>query len=321
MTSRRAIRIRTAAVLLGAAAVFTAAAPVQAAPITSYTLPGDNLFPEGFGWDSSNGNVFVGSLGDGSVVRFNVADASSATVFSAGGADGRSQVLGVRANHGLVYVAGGATGKVWVYDEATGALKAELWDGRTDGLLNDFAFLPDGTAFVTDTLQPILWRIAPDATGALQISEWLDFTGTAFQYVPGQPEADGIVAAPSGRYLVVNSLSTGNLYRVGVADKSVRQIDTGGAELTNADGMDLHSQDLYVARNANGEIVRLTLGPNAGKATVRSRTTNPSWLFPTSAIVTGRRMLVLNSQLNLLFGGGGGSPTLPFTVSSVPRPS
>ncbi len=318
MTRRRALRF--AAVLLGAAALSVAAAPVQAAPITSYPLPGATLFPEGFGWDASTGNVFVGGLTDGSVVSFNVNDAASASVFSAGGSDGRTQTLGVRADHGMVYVAGGASGKVWIYDEATGALKATLWDGRTDGLLNDFAFLPDGTAFVTDTLQPILWRIAPDSTGALQITEWLDFTGTAFQYTPGAPEADGIVAAPSGRYLVVNSLSSGKLFRVGVADKSVLQIDTGGADLTNADGMDLHSRDLYVVRNANNEIVRLALGPNAGKAVVLSRTSDASWLFPTSAIITGRRMLVLNSQLNLIFSGGGGSPTLPFTVSSVPRP-
>ena len=317
MTRRRLLR--TVAALVGAAALSVAAAPVQAAPITTYPLPGANLFPEGFGWDSATGNVFVGSLGDGSVVRFNVSDAASATVFSAGGADGRTQTLGVRADHGLVYVAGGATGKVWVYDEATGALKAELWDGRTDGLLNDFAFLPDGTAFVTDTLQPILWRIAPDSTGALQITDWLDFTGTAFQYTPGAPEADGIVASKDGRYLILGSLSSGKLFRVGIASRNVTQVDTGGADLTNADGMDLHRTTLYVVRNANNEIVRLQLADYGHKATVVSRTSDPSWLFPTSAITVGKQMLVLNSQLNLLFGGGG-TPVLPFTVSSITRP-
>ena len=225
----------------------------------------------------------------------------------------------MRADHGLVYVAGGATGKVWVYDEATGALEAELWDGRTDGLLNDFAFLPDGTAFVTDTLQPILWRIAPDSTGALQITEWLDFTGTAFQYTPGAPEADGIVAAPGGRYLIVNSLSSGKLYRVGIASKNVAQIDTGGADLTNADGMDLHRTALYVVRNANNEIVRLQLGATPARPRwSRGRAIRRGCSRPRRSPPAGG-MLVLNSQLNLLFGGGG-APTLPFTVSSIPRP-
>ena len=97
MTRRRALRF--AAVLMGAAALSVAAAPVQAAPITSYPLPRRHLFPEGFGWDASTGNVFVGGLTTAGG-RFNVNDAASASVFSAGGSDGRTQTLGVRANHG-----------------------------------------------------------------------------------------------------------------------------------------------------------------------------------------------------------------------------
>ena len=205
-------------------------------------------------------------------------------------------------------------------------------------VLNDFSFLPDGTAFVTDSTNPFLWRIRFGRDGKPTLDKFLDFTGTPFVYAPGF-NADGIVTSPNGRYLVINQLSTGKLFRVDVASKAVTQIDDGGFDLTNADGMDLQGRSLYVVRNVNAQIVKVDLSPDFSAGTVDTVTTSPAFLFPTAAIVvnpgdeqgdghgngngpqgddqSGSKLLVLNGQLDKL---GGGTPKLPFTITSINLP-
>ena len=91
---------------------------------------------------------------------------------------------------------------------------------------------------MTDSVNPFLWRITFAGNGKPTLEKWLDFTGTLFVYNAGI-NADGIVTSANGRYLVINQLSTGDLFRIDVASKAVTQIDVGGFDLTNADGMDI----------------------------------------------------------------------------------
>jgi Cu-Zn family superoxide dismutase len=305
----------------------------------SYVLPGDTLFPEGMGYDASKGDFFVGGIGGGAVLRGDVND-PNVKVFSAAGADGRNAALGARPDHKRVFVGSFGSGKVWIYNENNGKLIAILDTGMPSSILNDFSFLPDGTAFVTDSTNPFLWRITFAHDGKPTLDKFLDFTGTPFVYAAGI-NADGIVTSPNGRYLVVNQLSTGKLFRVDVATKAVTQIDDGGFDLTNADGMDLQGRSLYVVRNANAQIVKVDLSPDFSTGVVDTVTTSPAFLFPSAAIVvapgndqgddqgdengqhqsdaqSGAKLLVLNSQLDKLFGGG--TPKLPFTITSINLP-
>jgi Cu-Zn family superoxide dismutase len=287
----------------------------------TYVLPGDKLFPEGMGYDKQNGAFFVGAIGGGAVLRGNVNSATVKT-FSAAGADGRAAALGARPDHKRVYVGSFGSGKVWIYNENNGKLIATLDTGMPSSVMNDFSFLPNGTAFVTDSINPFLWRITWSG-GKPTLEKWLDFTGTAFAYVAGI-NADGIVTSANGRYLVINQLTTGKLFRVDVASKAVTQIDVGGFDLTNADGMDIQARSLYVVRNSNAQIVKVDLSPDFSTGAVDTVTTSPAFLFPTAAIVVAKkgnvdgRLLVLNSQLDKFLGGG--APTLPFTVTRIALP-
>ena len=143
------------------------------------------------------------------------------------------------------------------------------------------------------------------------------------------------MTSPNGRYLVINQLNTGKLFRVDVATKAVTQIDVGGFDLTNADGMDIQGRSLYVVRNANAQIVKVDLSADFSTGVVDTVTTSPAFLFPTAAIVVnpgdeqgdgnghqdddqdGSKLLVLNGQLDKL---GGGTPKLPFTITSINLP-
>ena len=296
----------------------------------TYVLPGDTIFPEGMGYDRSNGAYFVGAIGGGAVLRGNVNN-PNAKIFSAAGADGRTAALGARPDHKRVYVGSFGSGKVWIYNESNGKLIATLDTGATSSVMNDFSFLPNGTAFVTDSINPFLWRITW-AKNKPTLEKWLDFTGTPFVYAAGI-NADGIVTSGNGRWLVINQLSTGKLFRVDVASKAVTQIDVGGFDLTNADGMDIQSRSLYVVRNSNAQIVKVDLSADFSTGAVDTVTTSPAFLFPTAAIVVeprnqngdektssnvGAKLLVLNSQLDKFLGGG--APKLPFTITSITLP-
>ncbi len=298
----------------------------------TFVLPGDALFPEGMGFDESNGDYFVGAIGGGAVLRGDV-NSPTAKIFSAAGADGRTAALGARPDHRRVFVGSFGSGKVWIYSETTGKLIATLDTGMPSSVLNDFSFLPDGTAFVTDSINPFLWRITFAGNGKPTLEKWLDFTGTAFVYNAGF-NADGIVTSPNGRYLVINQLDTGKLFRVEVATKTVTEVDVGGFDLTNADGMDIQGRSLYVVRNTNAQIVKVDLSQDFTTGAVDTITTSPAFLFPTAAIIVdqggkkghdddnnndaGAKLLVLNGQLDKLFGGG--SPQLPFTITSINLP-
>ena len=86
-----------------------------------------------------------------------------------------------------------------------------------------------------------------------------------------------------------------------------------GSELLFGDGLLLLGDDLYVARNAASEIVRLKLAAGWRSADAVSALTNPALAFPTALAQLRGRLLVTNSQLDT-----GATPRLPFTVLDLP---
>jgi len=293
------------------------AAPARTSP---YVLPGVDVFPEGIA--TQGGTYYVSSTTDGTIYRGDVRE-RAARVFLPGGTDGRTTAVGVAVAGDRLVVAGGSTGLVFVYDTTTRALVARFSNGVTDGstFLNDVAIAPNGDAYVTDSLRPVLYRI-PAASlstaraGTQPLPGFVDFTGTALEYQQGF-NANGIEATPDGRYLLVVQSNTGRLFRIATADRSVRRVDLGGASLSAGDGMLLTGgRTLYVVRNALAVITEVKLRPDYLSGVVRGETTDPSFRFPTTLDEARGRVLVVNSQ----FDKRGGNPEEPFTVSSLKRP-
>ncbi len=79
-----------------------------------YVLPGARLFPESIGYQRATGAYFVGSLVDGRILRGSLVDGAAGPFLPAGG-DGRASAAGIKVDaRGRLFVAGGATGAVWV---------------------------------------------------------------------------------------------------------------------------------------------------------------------------------------------------------------
>lgn len=281
---------------------------------TSYTLPGEAVFPEGVSYNPATGKFYVGSTTDGTLYEGDVAS-GEVRIFSAGGADGRTTAIGTKVdNNGNLWIAGGGTGQMFIYNTADGSLVAKYTTPQVEQtFLNDVALTPDGSAYFTDSFRPILFKISGTEGG--EAESWLDFTGTPIQYSEGF-NLNGIAATPDGRYLLTVHSPTGNLFRIDTNSQEIIQVNTDGAELTAGDGILLVGNTLYVSRNMFGEIVPVTMSEDYSTGTAGAALTDPSFIYPTTIAQADGSLLVVNSQFN----NREGTPQLPFTVSRIPLP-
>jgi len=300
------------------AASTNAAAKMDGGPLpTRYVLPGSSVFPEGIAYDERTQLVFVSSTTDGTIFRGRSSD-EALTPFLAGGTDGRTTAIGLEVdNDGHLFVAGGGTGLVFVYDELTGALLAKLSGGSSPTFINDIAVDRNGVGYATDSQSPVIYRIVPNGSGGYTLERWLQLSGTPIVYVAGF-NLNGIVVSSNDKYLFTVQSNTGKIFRIDIATKEIVQVDVGGAVFPNGDGLWLQGNSLYVLQNQQEIVSEIRLQQNQASATVVSRTTDPSFMFPTSLVGARGRLLVVNSQFDRR--GLGLSPVLPFTVSVVRVP-
>ncbi|GIG19874.1 hypothetical protein Cch01nite_05980 [Cellulomonas chitinilytica] len=320
---RAALVAATALLLLGATAPVATAHDKPTLP-TSYVLDpagqaAADVFPEGI---AAHGDTFyVGSTTDGTVYRGDLRS-PTATPFLPGGADGRTSAVGMKVDGRTLFVAGGGTGLVLAYDVRTRELVGS-WQVAPTGaptFLNDIAIGPRGDVYVTDSLRPYLYRI--DARerrtdGVETLPVLVDFTGTALQYTTGF-NVNGIVVSRDGRYAVLAQSNTATLFRVRLADRSVSAVDLGGQTVAG-DGLVLDGRTLYAVERQGdvGYVVTISLDRSLLRGTVVARTTDATFDDPTTAALSGRSLLVVNSQ----FGErAAGEAPGPFTVSRVPVP-
>ena len=92
--------------------------------------------------------------------------------------------------------------------------------------------------------------------------------------------ANGIVATPAGLVLVHSGL--GQLFLVDPATGASTLIDTGEADLTAGDGLELVGQTVYVMRNRMGEIVAVELDEQATSGVVTGTATSDDFDVPTT---------------------------------------
>jgi sugar lactone lactonase YvrE len=289
-----------------------------------FALPAGGGFPEGIAYDEVTGDFYVGSTIDGTIYRGNV-ETGMVEVFLPG-QPGRVAVGLALDESGRLFVAGGGTGTVAIYDTATGQQLLEVANGLAPNtFLNDIAISPTGDAYITDSFNPLLSRLAATAiptglgtpapvptTDALEVV--VDFTTTGFDLVQTGFNANGIVATPDGRFLLLVQTNTGALYRVDTATGETIQVDLGEGSLPGGDGIELDGQTLYVVRE--GQITRVELSPDYASGTVGASFSDPSFTDPTTLARFNGCLLVVNSQFSQIQG----QPQLPFTVSSVPIP-
>ena len=299
--------------LAGAFVVFVTAAAAKA------TFPEEIPLPTGFrpeGIAIGNGTTFyVGSIPTGAVYRGDLRTGEGAVLVP--GAAGRA-AIGVKFDRGLLYVAGGGTGKGFVYDAGTGALvqEVQLATGVGATFVNDVVVTRDA-AFFTDSQRPALYRLPlandgrPGAAATV-----VPIAGGGFTQVPNQNNLNGIDATPDGKTLVVVQTVTGKLFRVDAATGVTTEIGLGGDTVVNGDGILLHGRTLYVVQNRSNQIAVVALAADLGSGSVTGAITDADFDIPTTIGRFGSHLYAVNAK----FGTAQPTPdTAPYEVVKVDR--
>jgi Cu-Zn family superoxide dismutase len=302
---RRALILTTvlATSLLGEAG---AAAPDR------YVLPGATVFPEGVAVRPGSDDFFVSSTQDGTIFRGRLGR-SRTEVYLGPGAAGLTTAVGLKATRDRLIIAGGVLNHVDVWDLRNGH-PVRRFTTESGGLVNDVAIAPNGDAYVTDSRRGFVFRIAGGALARRHGPTPLrPFVRVSPALAP-EGYTNGIVVA-GRRYLVV-SVTTAGLLRIDLRTKRVTRVRLTAGAVPAGDGMALRGRTLYVV-NSGSRVAQVALSRDLRRGRVVRQITSPSFRFPTTVAIAGKRLLVVNSQ----FDKRGGTPELPFTVSSVARPS
>ncbi len=299
------------------------AAPADAHPRpTSYLLQGDPSDPqgskfEGIGVDRSQRTFYVSETTGGEIHRGDVRTGRT-EVWLPAGADGRVTARGITVDReGRVYIAGGPNSTqsggpdLWVYSPE-GRLLAALRVGVANPFLNDVAIGPDGAAYFTSSNAPLVFRVALEH-GGWQVATWADATGV----IPVQTgfNLGGIVVSPDRDALVVAQGNTGRLWRFDLRSRDVSPVDTGTADLVNADGLVLRGHTLTVVRNFSQKIATLRLSADGSRARLVAETDTDRTRVLTTAKIARGRLLLVDSH----FDEPVGAPPYEVVTMRLPR--
>jgi hypothetical protein len=273
----------------------------------------DGFWPEGIAFGRGT-TYYVGSLATGAIWR---GDARTGTGDLLVAEQPGVEMVGIhydtRGNR--LFVAGGFSGQAFVYDADSGALLASYELGAAGmSLVNDVVVTP-GAAYFTDSFNDVLYRI-PLTAGGLPSQSGVEtiVLGGDWESVESDiGNANGIVATPDGRYLLIVNTTTGLLYRVDARTGEAREIDVGAA-LYGGDGLLLVGHTLYVVLGFLNEIAEVRLSPDFLGGSIVGALTSPYLRFPSTIALHGNCIYAVNARFDEPY-----EPSLEYEVVAVRR--
>lgn len=302
------MRIARLFTLTVALAIAAASPGVAAQPFPDVIqLPG-GYFPEGIAIGDGH-TAYVGSLVDGAIQAVDLRSGEGTELVA--GEAGRIAVgMDVDRSTGYLYVAGGPDGNAYVYDTASGNEVAAVNLGG--GFVNDVIVTND-SAYFTDSFAPNMYVLPLTPSGAIAGPPTTIPLGGDFVFVPGQFNANGIVASSSGDTLIVVNSFMGELYTVDPMSGVASLIDLGGVAV-NGDGLVLVGRSLYAVEGSKNQITEVSLAPDWASGTVVGALTSDAYAVPTTAARFGNSLYAVNAKF-----GTPPLPTTPYEIVGVTR--
>jgi hypothetical protein len=272
-------------------ALLVPAAPAGSGAQSSIPLP-QEFRPEGIA--SGEGDSFyVGSIPLGAVYRGSYRTGEGAVLVPPH--PGRNHTgVKVDTRFDRLFVAGGMTKAIYVYDSRTGADVAtfELPDA---GFVNDVV-LTRNAAYFTDSLVEQLYRVGIRRNGDLTEPERIMYSGD-LDFAENF-NVNGIDTAPGGRALIVVQSNLGKLFRVNGRTGRTREIALD-QPVTNGDGILRRGHTLYVVQNRDNKVAAVKLDGRLRSGTVRRFLTDPRLDVPTTIAPFKNFIYAVNAR----FGG------------------
>jgi hypothetical protein len=314
-------RVLLASIVAASIAVSAIAAPAIAAPAArfpdSVPLPVD-FQPEGIA--SGAGSTFYSaSLTTGDIYQ---GDLRTGKGFVLVAPPGGGQGVGLKADvpDHLLFVAGGTTGTVHVYDSRTGALVAQYQFGPDgESLINDVV-LTAHAAYFTDSDIPDLYEIPIGPGGRLGRGVTIPLSGPVAAFSSAGLNLNGIAATADGSTLIVNNTVLNKLFTVNPVTGASAPIDVAGLIPGSLDGMQLQGRSLWVVEDPANTLIRVTLSPDLSSGTITSTITSSLFDEPTTVAKFGDRLALPNGRFELGIPppfGPGAPPGTTFNVVVV----
>jgi hypothetical protein len=273
---------------LAALAVLAPAAPAGEQGQRTIALP-DEFRPEGIA-SGPKDSFYVGSIPQGSVYRGSYRTGEGEVLVPPH--SGRNHIgLKVDRRHERLFVAGGPSKGIYVYDSETGEDVASFSLPEA-GFINDVV-LTRRAAYFTDSQVQVLYRVKIGKRGRLGEPEVIPITGDLV-YTEGF-NANGIEATRNGRRLIVVKSNTGQLFSVRPRSGRSREIELDGT-VANGDGLLLRGKTLYVVRNQNNRIAVVDLDRRLRSGEIEEELTDPLLDVPTTIAPFKRFVYAVNAR-------------------------
>ena len=285
---RRFIILLGALLLLGASAALA-----QGTFPKKIALP-NAWAPEGI--EVGNGHtVYVGSVGSGGIWVGNLRTGAGRILVE--GAPGVRSATGLEFDHGRLWVSGARFGNAIVYDARTGKsiTEIQLATGTAPTFIND-AVATKKAVYFTDSQRPVIYKVATSGNGRPGAVTTIPLGGE-YQHVAGQFNLNGIVATENGKTLIAVQSFARKLLTIDPKTGAAKQIDLGGYDLSNGDGLLLRGRTLYVVQNRDNKVAVFELSRDLSTATFLRALTDPGNLdVPTTIDRFGGRLYVVNAR-------------------------
>ena len=272
-------------------ALLVPAAPAGTGAQSSIPLP-DEFRPEGIA--SGKGDSFyVGSIPLGAVYRGSYRTGEGAVLVPPH--PGRNHTgLKVDTRFDRLFVAGGASKAIYVYDARTGSDVA-TFPLPDAGFINDVV-LTHNAAYFTDSLVEELYRVGIRRNGELTPPVRIPYSGD-LQFTEGF-NANGIETLRGGQRLVVVKSNTGQLYRVNARTGLTHEIELD-EPVPNGDGLLRRGHTLYVVQNRLNQIAAVKLDDHERSGSVRNVITDPRFDIPTTIAPFKDFIYAVNARFDL----------------------